>query len=126
MQANGHVEAPAPSPQQEDDGFTQTRGARGNRGRGHRDGERGGHRGFRGGFRGGDRGGFRGDRGHRGGFRGGDRGGRYSAQVSFSSVLTLWNDIGFRGGRSEWRGGDGEFRGRGRGRGRGGDRGGGE
>ncbi|KAG6875034.1 hypothetical protein C0992_005482 [Termitomyces sp. T32_za158] len=104
-QVNGHVGAPAPSTKHEDDGFTQARGGRGNRGRGHRDGERGGHRGFRGGFRGGDRGGFRGDRGHRGGFRGGDRG-------------------GFRGGRGEWRGGDGEYRGRGRGRGRGGDRGG--
>ncbi|KAG6902099.1 hypothetical protein C0995_004279 [Termitomyces sp. Mi166 len=107
-QANGHVEALATSAREEDDGFTQTRGGRGSRGRGHRDGERGGHRrGYRGGYRGGDRGGFRGDRGHRGGFRGGERG-------------------GFRGGRGEWRGGDGEFRGRGRGRGRGGDRGGGK
>ncbi|KNZ76684.1 hypothetical protein J132_09217 [Termitomyces sp. J132] len=104
VQANGHVEAPATA-KGEDDGFTQTRGVRGNRGRGHRDGERGGYRGgFRGGFRGGDRGGFRGERGHRGGFRGGDR--------------------GFRGGRGEWRGGDGDFRGRGRGRGRGSERGG--
>ncbi|KAG6828808.1 hypothetical protein H0H92_006690 [Tricholoma furcatifolium] len=106
--ANGHVAAPAA--QNEDDGFTQARGSRGGRGRGHRDGERGGYRGFRGGerggFRGGERGGPRGERGHhRGGFRGGERG-------------------GFRGGRGEWRGGDGEFRGRGRGRGRGGERGG--
>jgi len=106
---NGHVEAPSAPAAEEDDGFTQARGGRGGRGRGQRNGERGGYRGFRGGdrggFRGGDRGGFRGvDRGSRGGFRGGERG-------------------GFRGGRGEWRGGDGEFRGRGRGRGRGGDRG---
>ncbi|KAG6865203.1 hypothetical protein C0991_004512 [Blastosporella zonata] len=108
-QANGHAVAPAAAAPEENDGFTQTRGGRDGRGRGHRDGERGGYRGGfrggeRGGFRGGERGGFRGERG-RGGFRGGERG-------------------GFRSGRGDWRGGDGEFRGRGRARGRGGDRGG--
>ncbi|KAK0213083.1 hypothetical protein DFS33DRAFT_1286300 [Desarmillaria ectypa] len=95
---NGHVEeAAAPAATQEDDGFTQTRGVRGGRGRGNnfRGGDRGGYRGN--GFRGGDRGFRGGDRG-RGGYRGGERGG------------------------SSYRGkGDGENRGRGgRGRGRGG------
>ncbi|KAJ7084352.1 hypothetical protein B0H15DRAFT_939982 [Mycena belliarum] len=94
-QTNGHAPAPAATPVEEDDGFTQARGR--GRARGSRGGERGGDRGgYRGGFRGGER-----------GFRGGDRGARG----------------GYRGRGGEWRG-DGE-RGRGgRGRGRGGDRGG--
>ncbi|KAJ4487339.1 hypothetical protein C8J55DRAFT_507647 [Lentinula edodes] len=87
---------PISSAVEREDGFTQARGGRG-RGRG----SRGGDRGSRGGFRGNDRGGYRG--GERGGFRGGHRGGDRG---------------GFRG--RDWRGADGEFRGRGRGRGRGG------